>query len=588
MEIKRLFDLLDYQLQNYPQDTCIATKKNGEWKSFSTAQLKEIVDEVSLGLLEMGIRPGDKIAIASSTNRTEWNFIDLACLQIGAVDVPVYPTISIKDYEFIFNQAEVKICFVSDRPLYEKMLEVKERVSTLTDVFIFDEEDSCRNWSEVREKGKGQDKRELEELRSKVKYEDLATIIYTSGTTGEPKGVMLSHRNLLSNVISSGERLPVNPGTKSLSFLPLCHSFERMLIYLYMYKGVNVHYAESMETIGDDLRDVKPEIFTAVPRLLEKVFDRIMAKGEELTGIKRKLFFWALGLAEKFEYYNKNGALYNIKLGIARKVIFSKWQEALGGNVRLAASGSAALSERLNRIFNGAGIPIMEGYGLTETSPVISVNEIENDGFRFGTTGRPITGVEVKIAEDGEILCKGPNVMMGYYKNPEKTAEVIDKEGWFHTGDIGVLVEGQYLKITDRKKEIFKTSGGKYIAPQPMENIFKQSQFIEQIMVVGENQKHSSALIVPNFEHVRSYCEQNNIEFNSNDQIIEKEEIKKVIFGEIEKFNQQFGKWEQVKNPVLLVQEFSIEGGELTPTLKLKRRKIEEKYAKKIAEIYNR
>jgi len=587
MEIQRLFEFLDYQLSTKPQSVCLATKKSNGWEKYSTDEVKEIVDEVSLGLLELGVQPGDKIAIASTSNRAEWNFIDLACLQLGVIDVPVYPSISTKDYHFIFNQAEVKYCFVSDKALYKKMKDVQDDLPSLKDIFIFDEESGCQNWKIIRERGRGKDKAIIETYRKEVKFEDLATIIYTSGTTGEPKGVMLSHRNLISNALSSAERLPIEPGAKSVSFLPLCHSFERMLIYLYMYKGVQVHYAESMETIGDDLRDVKPDIFTAVPRLLEKVYDRIMAKGEDLSGIKRKLFFWAVALAENFEYQNKNGFWYGFKLKIARKVIFSKWQEALGGNVKLAASGSAALSVRLNRIFNGAGIPIMEGYGLTETSPVISVNELDNDGFRFGTTGRPISGVEVKIAEDGEILCKGPNVMMGYYKNQEKTDEVIDKDGWFHTGDIGILEEGEFVKITDRKKEIFKTSGGKYIAPQPMENIFKQSPFIEQIIIIGENQKHSSALVVPNFERLKSYCEKNKIQFSSKEEMISNKRVEMKILEEIEYYNRQFGKWEQVKKPKLLCEEFSIDGGELTPTLKLKRKVILSKYAKEIEDIYD-
>ncbi|NND76889.1 MAG: long-chain fatty acid--CoA ligase [Flavobacteriales bacterium] len=586
MEIKRLFEFLDYQLAEHPQEVCLATKKASGWEKYSTKEVKEIVDEMSLGLIELGVKPGDKVAIATTTNRAEWNFIDLACLQIGAIDVPVYPTISEKDYIYIFDQAEVKFCFVSDKPLYNKMQKVKDQVSYLQDVFIFNDVAGCKNWKEVKDLGKGKDKTKVEERKANVKYEDLATIIYTSGTTGDPKGVMLSHSNLISNALASSLRLPVDPGARSVSFLPLCHSFERMLIYLYMYKGVQVHYAESMETIGDNLKEVSPMIFTAVPRLYEKVFDKIIAKGNELTGIKKKLFFWAVSLGEKFEYYNKNGAWYNFKLSIARKVIFSKWQEALGGQVKLAASGSAALSERLCRIFNAAGIPIMEGYGLTETSPVISVNEIENDGFRFGTTGRPIKDVEVKIAEDGEILCKGPNIMMGYYKDPEKTAEAIDKDGWFHTGDIGVLQEGQFVKITDRKKEIFKTSGGKYIAPQPMENIYKQSPFIEQIMVVGENEKHSSAIVVPSFEYLKGYCKKNGIEYASNEEVIKDPKINSLIQSEIEKYNTQFGKWEQVKKPKLIPQEFTIDGGELTPTLKLKRKVIMAKYADAIADIY--
>lgn len=586
MEIKRLFDFLDFQLTNYPQPICLATKKESGWEKFSTQEVKDISEDVACGLIKLGVQPGDKIAIASTTNRAEWNFIDLGCLMIGAIDVPVYPTIAEKDYKFIFNQSEVKHCFVSDKPLYEKIVSIKNEVPSLQEVFIFDDELGCKNWRDVRELGRNEDRSRLEELKAQVKYEDLATIIYTSGTTGEPKGVMLSHRNLVSNALASKERLPANPGARAVSFLPLCHSFERMLIYLYMYIGTQVHYAQSMETIGDDLRDVKPQIFTAVPRLLEKVYDRIMSKGNELTGFKRKLFFWAVGLAEEFDYKGK-GLWYRCKLWIARKLIFSKWQEALGGEVQLAASGSAALSVHLNKVFNGAGIPIMEGYGLTETSPVVSVNELDNDGFRFGTTGRPISHVSVQIADDGEILVKGPNVMMGYYKNKEKTDEVIDPDGWFHTGDIGEMVEGQFLKITDRKKEIFKTSGGKYIAPQPMENAFKQSPYIEQIMVIGENQKHPSALIVPNFEHLKEYCSKNNIPIESNEQIVLNDKVCDLIENEIQKYNEQYGSYEQVKKIKIIPREFTIDGGELTPTLKLKRKAILAKYASVVDQIYN-
>ncbi len=582
----RLFDFISYQLENHPLDSCLATKRDGKWISYSTSQVIDMSYDLSHGLLELGVSEGDKVAIISTTNRPEWNIVDLATLQIGAIDVPIYPTITIEDYKYIFKDCGAKIAFVSDKDLYEKLVEVQKEIPQLEKIFIFDEEAGMTNWKTVLDKGKGKPKEAIDVLKERVNSEDLATLIYTSGTTGNPKGVMLSHKNIVSNVLASAVRLPCKKNSIALSFLPLCHIFERMLIYMYAYKCVNVHYAESMETIGDNMKEIKPDVFTAVPRLLEKVYDKIVAKGSELTGIKKSLFFWAVSLGEVYEPYGRNGAWYEFKLKIARKVIFSKWQEALGGNVKIAACGSAALSPRLARIFNAAGIPIMEGYGLTETSPVISVNEIGNDGFRFGTTGRPIDHVEVKIAEDGEILCKGPNLMMGYYNQPEMTAKVIDEDGWFHTGDIGILEEGQYLKITDRKKEMFKTSGGKYVAPQLIENSFKQSRFIEQIMVVGNNRKHPAALIVPNFEFLKEYCTKQNIEFTDNKSLCESPRVIERIMQEVNNANSEFAKWEQIKKIKLIAEEFTIDGGELTPTMKLKRKVVAKKYSSLIEAIY--
>lgn len=459
---------------------------------------------MSRGLLKLGIQDGDKIAMISN-NRSEWNICDIGIQQIGGISVPVYPTISADVYEYIFNDAEVKICFVSDQELYDKVLSIKNKVNSLTHVFTFNDIEGATSWKTLLEAADSTLDAEIEKRKADISYEDLVTIIYTSGTTGNPKGVMLSHKNLLSNVIACKPRLPVSPGARSLSFLPVCHVYERMLLYLYQYTGVAVYFAESMDTIGDNLKEVKPHVFTAVPRLLEKVYDKIIAKGEALTGIKRKLFFWAVALGDEYDVKGKS-AWYRFKLKIARKLIFSKWKEALGGNTLAVASGSAALQPRLARVYLAAGIPVMEGYGLTETSPVISVNYEEGNNVRIGTTGTVIDGVTVKIAEDGEILVKGPNVMMGYYKLPEKTAEDIDADGWFHTGDIGMFEEGKFLKITDRKKEMFKTSGGKYIAPQVMENKFKESRFIEQIMVIGENQKMPAAFIVPAFDFIREWA----------------------------------------------------------------------------------
>jgi long-chain acyl-CoA synthetase len=538
---------------------------------------------LSTGLLEKGVKPGDKVAIISN-NRPEWVMTDLAILQIGAINVPVYPTISDDDYAFIFNDSEVKIVFVSDSELLAKARLAKEKSPSVEEIYTFEKIAGAKSWKELLSDKADLDK--IKSLRDAVKSEDLATLIYTSGTTGTPKGVMLSHRNVASNAISSKPRLPVSNDAKGVSFLPLCHIYERMIIYLYTYTGVSLYFAESMETIGDDIRDVQPQVFTAVPRLLEKVYDKIIDKGAALTGIKKALFFWAVSLGEKYEPYGANGPIYEIKLKIARKLIFSKWQEALGGNVRAVASGSAALNPRLARIFNAANIPVLEGYGLTETSPVISVNEVENNGMKFGTTGRPIADVHVKIAEDGEILVKGPNVMMGYYKRQDLTDEVL-KDGWFHTGDIGELVDGEYLRITDRKKEIFKTSGGKYIAPQIMENKFKESRFIEQIIVIGEYQKHPSALIVPTFEFLEEWCNRKKIDCSSREKMLSDQRVIDRFQEEVDHYNAPFGKWEQIKKFELLPEEFTVDNDMVTPTLKLKRKVIHAKYAPLIEAIYS-
>ncbi len=587
MELKadktRLFDFYDFQLKHFPQDDAVAGKVNGKWEKHSTQEVIDIANALSTGLLEKGVKPGDKIAIISN-NRPEWVMTDLAILQIGAINVPVYPTISDDDYAFIFNDSEVKFVFVSDSELLAKARLAKEKSPSVEDIFTFEKISGANFWKELLSDNADLDK--IQSLRDAVKAEDLATLIYTSGTTGTPKGVMLSHRNVASNAISSKPRLPVSNDAKGVSFLPLCHIYERMIIYLYTYTGVSLYFAESMDTIGDDIRDVQPQVFTAVPRLLEKVYDKIIDKGAALTGIKKALFFWAVSLGEKYEPYGANGPIYEIKLKIARKLIFSKWQEALGGQVKAVASGSAALNPRLARIFNAANIPVLEGYGLTETSPVISVNEVENNGMKFGTTGRPIADVHVKIAEDGEILVKGPNVMMGYYKRQDLTDEVL-KDGWFHTGDIGELVDGEYLRITDRKKEIFKTSGGKYIAPQIMENKFKESRFIEQIIVIGEYQKHPSALIVPTFEFLEEWCKRKKIDCSSREKMISDQRVIDRFQEEVDHYNAPFGKWEQIKKFELLPEEFTVDNDMVTPTLKLKRKVIHAKYAALIEEIYS-
>jgi len=583
LEAQRLFDLPHLQLKKYPNENMFVSKVNGEWIPLSTADFLEKAMEISRGLIAQGIEPGDKVAIVSPT-RYEWNVVDIAIQQVNGVVVPIYPNISSKDYEYIFNDATIKLCFVADQEILDKILHAKGNMRDLRHIYTFEKCDGADNWDKIVEAGQSVEKSAVEERMTIAKIEDLATIIYTSGTTGNPKGVMLSHKNILSNVEACIDPIPADENSKVLTFLPLCHIFERMLHYLYMHLGCSIYFAESMDTIGDNIREVKPHIFAAVPRLIEKVFDKIMAKGDELSGIKRSLFFWAVDLAEKYDPVNRSG-MYNMKLGIARKLIFSKWQEALGGEVRAIASGSAALQPRLARIFLAADIPILEGYGLTETSPVVSVNCFKK-GIRVGTVGALIEGVEVKIAGDGEILVKGPNVMMGYYNQPEQTAEVI-KDGWFHTGDIGEFQEDKFLKITDRKKEIFKTSGGKYIIPQAMENKFKESRFIEQMVVVGESQKFPASIVVPNFEFVREWAKRKGHHVGkTNEELINSKVVIDRIQLEIDTYNEQFGQWEQLKKFVMLPAELTVENDELTPTLKLKRKNIHKRYQEQIESIY--
>eukprot|EP00353_Schmidingerella_taraikaensis_P012993 CAMPEP_0185568048 /NCGR_PEP_ID=MMETSP0434-20130131/1128_1 /TAXON_ID=626734 ORGANISM="Favella taraikaensis, Strain Fe Narragansett Bay" /NCGR_SAMPLE_ID=MMETSP0434 /ASSEMBLY_ACC=CAM_ASM_000379 /LENGTH=564 /DNA_ID=CAMNT_0028182429 /DNA_START=74 /DNA_END=1768 /DNA_ORIENTATION=+ len=561
-----------------------SSKKDGKWNSVSTQEFLNEVQEVSRGLIAKGVAPGDRVGIVSST-RYEWNVMDIAIQQTGGIAVPFYPNISESDYRYIFNDAGIKICVVGDDELYGKISNIREDVASLEHLYVMETSNMEVHWSKLKEAGSADSDDEIKARMEKVQNGDLATIIYTSGTTGNPKGVMLSHNNLLSNALACEAPIPADKNSKVLSFLPVCHVYERMLHYLYMYLGCSIYFAESLDTIGDNIREVKPDVFTAVPRLIEKVFDKIMAKGDDLTGIKRKLFFWAVALAEEYDPVNRS-AWYNFRLAIARKLIFSKWQEALGGNVRAIASGSAALQPRLARIFLAADIPILEGYGLTETSPVISVNCFTK-GIRIGTVGALIDGVEVKIAEDGEILVKGPNVMLGYYNLPEQTAEVM-KDGWFHTGDIGEMREGKYLKITDRKKEIFKTSGGKYIVPQAIENKLKESRFIEQAMVIGEGEKFPAALLVPTFDFVREWAKRKgiNLSDDSNAALCGDEKVRARIQQELNGLNADLGKWEQIKQFQLLPQELSIEGGELTPTLKLKRKKIMEIHKESVGKIY--
>ncbi len=583
---ERLFEVPDHQLKNYPNSSMFVTKTAGIWVPISTSDFIDRTMHVARGLVSIGIQAGDRVAVASS-NRLEWNILDIAVQKTGAILVPLYPNISENDYRFILNDCAAKICIVSNQELADKISNIRKDVPSLEHLFSFDKLESVPNWSFIEEQRTHTEEEQVLERMKQVKNEDLVTIIYTSGTTGNPKGVMLSHQNLLSNVGGCIEPIPADNNSRVLTFLPICHVYERMLHYLYMYLGCSVYFAESMDTIGDNIKEVKPDVFSAVPRLIEKVFDKIMAKGEELKGIKRGLFYWALNLAENYDNVNTT-TFFKIKLGIARKLIFSKWQEALGGNVKAIASGSAALQPRLARIFLAADIPILEGYGLTETSPVVSVNNFVT-GIRIGTVGALIEGVQVKIAADGEILVKGPNVMMGYYNNEEATNDVMDSEGWFHTGDIGEFQEEKFLKITDRKKEIFKTSGGKYIVPQAMENRFKESRFIEQIMVIGEGEKFPAAFVVPNFAFAKEWAHRHGLHFESmsNEEIIKQTAFIDRMDREIAEINQVFGNWEQVKKIALLPAEFTIDGGELTPTLKLKRKKILEKYQEGYQKIFS-
>lgn len=580
--ISRVFDLLEHNRQKYNSKDVLASKVNGEWVKYSSEDFIDRTNEVSRGLIQLGIKKDDKVAVMSP-NRPEWNFCDFGIMQMGATQVPMYPTLAENDIKFILNDAEIKIIFVSDEVLYQKIKTVKEESGLTLSIYSFDQIDQVPHWTEITALGKKNNNIDLKPYRDAVSPDDLLTLIYTSGTTGTPKGVMLTHENLISNVLYSSKLYPPEV-TRALSFLPLSHIFERMVSYMYLYLGISVYYAESLDTIMANMAEVKPHCFTTVPRLLEKVYDRIVAKGHEQKGIKKSLFFWALALGHQYEMDGKNGLLYELKLKIARKIVFSKWKDALGGEILTIVSGGAALQERLARVFWGAGIKVLEGYGLTETSPVISVNGPFPGQCKFGTVGKVLENLEVKIAEDGEILCKGPSVMKGYYKRPDATEEAIT-DGWLHTGDIGEFKEG-FLAITDRKKEVFKTAGGKYVSPQVLENKFKESIYIEQIMVVGENRRFPSALIVPNFEKLKDWATRNHIEETDPRKMIKDKQVCDKIWFEVNKLNENFGNWEKVKKIALLADEFTIDGGELTPKLSLKRKVILKKNEDIIEKLY--
>ena len=586
--ITRLFDFAHYQLETHNLDAALISKKDGEWVKTSSKEYLNKENALSRALLKMGVQKNDKIAVISTTNRTEWCIVDIGVLQVGAQNIPIYPTISSEDYEYVLNHSEAVYCFVSDEEVYNKVLKVKDNTK-LKNVFSFDEIEGCENYTTLFELGADESTQsDVETRKSEVVPSDLATIIYTSGTTGKPKGVMLSHYNVVENILASMPRLPLMEGTtRVLSFLPLCHIFERVLIYIYQYAGISVYFAESIEKIGENAQEIKPNLMSVVPSLLEKVFNKINAKGSELTGIKRGLFFWAIRLGERYEPYKANGFWYEFQLKIARKLIFSKWKAALGGELHTMVSGSAALHPRLARIFCASGMMIMEGYGLTETSPVVSVGMHADHHFKIGTVGKPISNVEVKIAEDGEILIKGPNVMVGYFKDPEKTAEVMTGD-YFHTGDKGEIDADGFLKITGRKKEMFKTSGGKYIIPTLIENDLKESNFIEQVMVIGENQKMPAALIQLNFEFVKEWIDRKKIDVEATPEAIcASEVIINRIQKEVDTCNQRFGSWEQIKRFELTPDVWCIEGGHLTPTMKMKRSVIFDLYKGLVSKIYS-
>jgi len=589
MEVTRTFDILDLYREKNIKDDALAGKEDGVWVKYSSAQYVENVTLISYGLFAFGLKKGDRIATISN-NRPEWNFVDMGMSQAGLIHVPVYPTISAEEYTYILDHAEPSLVFISDKTLLEKIRPICEKIPAIKAIFTFNQIEGARNWKELLELGKKNAEKyrdEVDKIKNSIKPEDLVTILYTSGTTGFPKGVMLSHDNLISNVKASVGVHPMGFQHRSLSFLPISHVYERMLNYHFQYKGISIYYAESMATIAANAQEIKPDLFSTVPRLLEGIYDKIIGKGKDLSFPKKNIFFWAVNLGLRFEHNRKNGWWYHFWLKIADKLIFSKWRAALGGQVEIMVSGAAALQPRLIRIFWAAGIKILEGYGLTETSPVIAVNNLTTNEIMFGTVGPPVDGVEVKIADDGEILCKGPNVMKGYYKEPGLTREVIDSDGWFHTGDVGMLVDDKYLKITDRKKEIFKLSSGKYIAPQVIENKLKESFFIQQVMVVGENEKFASGIISPNFPFLHEWASRHQIKFTDNEELISRKDVAERFQREVNEVNKSLGEHEKIKRIRLVKDEWSTATGELSPTLKLKRKPLYEKYEAILKEIYS-
>ncbi|MBS9774077.1 MAG: long-chain fatty acid--CoA ligase [Tenacibaculum sp.] len=588
IKVTRIFDLPYSQLENYNLEKAFSTKYNGEWKSISSKEYIDKANTVSRGLLRLGIKPNDKIAVISTNNRTEWNICDIGILQTGAQNVPIYPTISKEDYEYILNHSEATYCFVSDKKVLDKLNLIKGNTK-LKEVFTFDEVLGEKNWNEILELGKDEsNQEEVEERKNNISPNDLATLIYTSGTTGQPKGVMLSHNNIISNILACAIRFPLEAGTRALSFLPVCHVFERVILYVYQYLGVSIYFAESIEKLSENAQETKPNIMTAVPRLCEKIYDKIIAKGADLPFIKRLIFFWAVRLGLKYEPYGANGKWYEKKLKIARKLVFHKWKEALGGEIDLMISGSASLQSRLVRVFSAAGLTVVEGYGLTETSPVVAANNEINRGIKIGTVGKLLDGIEVKFSEQNEILVKGPNVMLGYFKDPEKSAEAI-KDGFFHTGDKGSIDEDGFLTITGRVKEMFKTSGGKYIIPNLIEDSLKKSRFIEQVMVVGEGEKMPTAFIQLNFQFIKGWCERHDLKsLSTNEEFINNPKVIARIQKEVDLCNSKFGNWEQIKKFTLTKEEWTVDSGHLTPTMKMRRNVIKNMYNLEYEKMYDR
>ena len=589
MEVTRTFDILDLYREKNIKDDALAGKEDGVWVKYSSAQYVEIASQVSYGLLAFGLKKGDRIATISN-NRPEWNFVDMGMSQAGFIHVPIYPTISAEEYAYILNHAEPSLVFISDKMLFEKISPICEKITSIKAIFTFNQVERSRNWKELLELGKKNEEKyrdELVKIKNSIKPGDMVTILYTSGTTGFPKGVMLTHDNLISNVKASVGVHPLDFRHRALSFLPISHVYERLLNYHFQYKGISIYYAESMATIAANAQEIKPDLFSTVPRLLEGIYDKIIGKGKDLSFPKKQIFFWAVNLGLRFEHNRKNGWWYHVRLKLADKLIFSKWRAVLGGNVQIMVSGAASLQPRLIRIFWAAGIKVLEGYGLTETSPVIAVNNLTTNEIMFGTVGPAVDRVQVRIAEDGEILCKGPNVMSGYYKEPGLTREAIDADGWFHTGDVGTLVDNKYLKITDRKKEIFKLSSGKYIAPQVIENKLKESFFIQQAMVVGENEKFASAIISPNFPFLHEWASRHEIKFLDNEELINLKEVNDRFQREVNDVNKFLGEHEKIKRIRLVKDEWTANTGELSPTLKLKRKPLYEKYEPILKEIYS-
>lgn len=582
----RIFDLAERQLGLYPGLAMFSSKINGDWTDLKTDEFIGQVNALSKGLIELGVKPNEKVGLIAESS-VEWHIVDFAIQQIGAVVVAIYPNITDADYQYIFNDAEIRVAIVSTRSLYQRIVNIKNSIYTLKYIFCMSSHDEVRNWKEIVQIGSHIEDGHLQKLKNAVKSDDLATLIYTSGTTGKPKGVMLSHDNIIANVRSAREITPCKAYDRGLTFLPPCHAYERMVIYTYFYIGITVYIAESFDKIGQNLIEVKPNIMTAVPRILEKVYEKIIKKGHDLHGLKRKIFDWAVSVGENYDPDpQKRSFAYDVKLNLARKLVLNKWYEGLGGSLQTVASGSASLQSKLTRVFLAAGIPIYEGYGMTEASPLISVNHYLR-GTRVGTVGLAVKDVQIKLASDGEVLVKGPNIMMGYYKNSEETSKTII-DGWLHTGDIGVWEDGLFLKIIDRKKELFKISGGKYVTPQPIEKKLVESKFIEQAMVVGDGMKFASAFIVPDYGHLIDWAKSENpnllklskADFLKQDQVIKK------INQEVRMANQHFGNWEQIKRPIIIADEFTIEGGELTPTLKLKRKVILQKYKTEYDHLY--